>query len=397
MKDKNESIKKFQANPPEILRWEGQQEWQKPRHEVRYFHHRRIEGWSGYVKTTEIKGWVDNIRIALFVEKWKRDHGGEVPTNDEILDWMVNDPYDEFALKNLSESIIKNGVRQQIVVEADGTLLDGNRRYFASLLKLRESEKKNDIKTKQMVNQLPAFVLSPACSQDDLDAVLVEENFVDDCRREWPNFIKAQRVFETYRDLREVGESRPSAITRLVELFGKKKSEIERWIRMMNLIDEFHDFHVSPDEESGRDTKDEYDVKWVSQERFEYFDELTKTEVARTLELDTEFRDKVFERLYAKDFKNFAQVRKLPAIANDPRARDKFMLGDGTKAVEDSIQWVTITGIAKRAMEVNDRILSFARFLGSLTANDIDKLDRQSIDALHEISNKVAEMAEALD
>jgi hypothetical protein len=397
MKDKkNDDMKKFQASAPEILIWDGQLEWQKPRQEVRYFHNRRVEGWSGYVKTDKIKGWVDNVRIALFVEKWKRDNGGKSPTNDEILEWMVNDPHDEFALQKLAENIVKNGVRQQIIIESDGTLLDGNRRYFASLHKLRILEKSEDEIAKQMVSQLPAFVMSPASSPADLDAVLVEENFVDDCRREWPNFIKAQRVFETYKDLKENGYSRVAAIDHLTERFGKKKPEIDRWIRMMNNIAEFHDFHISDDEESGREAKDEYDVMWRSQERFEYFDELTKPEVVRTLDADYELRDKVFDRLYAEDFRNFTQIRKIPAISKDLRARDKFMLLNGREAVDEAIRWVTITGVAKRSMDLQDRIVAFERFLGSLTANDIDSLDRLSIDALRNISAKVAEMAEAI-
>jgi hypothetical protein len=397
MTDKNqEDEKEFQAPPPPILVWEGQSDWQKPRQEVRYFHNRKVDGWSGYVKTAKITGWVDNVRIALFVEKYKRDHGDTDPTNDEILDWMVNDPYNEFALQGLAESIVKNGIRQQIVVQADGTLLDGNRRYFASLYKLRESERKGDASSKQMVSQLPVFVTGPSATAADLDAVVVEENFVDDCRRPWPNFIKAQHVFRKYQELKEDGFNKTTAIAQLLEHFGEKRSQIDRWIRMMNYIEEFQDFHVTGDEELGHDPKDEYDVKWRSQERFEYFDELTKPEVKRILEADAEMRDKVFERLYAKDFKSFAQIRKIPAISKDSRARDKFMVGDGAEAVEDAIQWVTITGAAKRAMDVQDRIMSFAKFLGGLTVNDLGSLDVLSINALKDIARNAATMAESV-
>lgn len=398
MKDKNqkEDEKKFHASPPPILVWEGQSDWQKPRQEVRYFHNRKVDGWSGYVKTEKITGWVDNVRIALFVEKYKRDHGEADPTNDEILDWMVNDPYNEFALQGLAESILKNGVRQQIVVQADGTLLDGNRRYFASLYKLRESERTGDVDAKRMVSQLPAFVTSPSATPADLDAVVVEENFVDDYRRPWPNFIKAQRVFQTYKELKEDDYNKTNAIAWLLEHFGEKRSQIDRWIRMMNYIEEFQDYHVTGDEETGREPKDEYDVKWRSQDRFEYFDELTKPEVKRILESDSEMRDKVFDRVYAKDFKSFAQIRKIPAISKDSRARDKFMVGEGTAAVEDAIQWVTITGVAKRAMDVQDRILSFAKFLGGLTVTDLGSLDVLSINALRDIARNAATMAESV-
>src|SRR6266436_1546057 len=95
-----QKVEQFRSSPPAILVWDGQKEWQKPRHETRYFHRRKTEVWSGYVRTKDIKGWVDNVRIALFVEKWKHDHSGAEPSNNDILDWMVSDPYDEFHLTN---------------------------------------------------------------------------------------------------------------------------------------------------------------------------------------------------------------------------------------------------------------------------------------------------------
>jgi hypothetical protein len=397
MQKKNrEKLERFQTTPPGILSWRGQNEWEQPRHKVRFFHHRPVAGWSGYVKTTDIHGWVNNVRIALFVEKWKRDHKGAAPTNDEILDWMVTDPYGEFELPSLGESIVKNGVRQEIVIKADGTLLDGNRRYFASLYKLRESKKSGDSEVERMVSHLPAFVLSPTCTDVDFDSVLVEENFVDDCRRAWPNFIKAQRVFDAYKELTGGEQSKASVIATLVERFGMKKPHLERWIKMMNYIEEFHLFHVSGDDDEGVLPKDEYEVKWQSQKYFEYFDELTKPDVAKALDNDLELRDKVFERLFDNDFRNFKQIRSLPAISRDLRARDKFMLGDGQEAVDDAIDWVSVVGLTRKALQVNDRVLSFAKFLGSLTASDIDRLDPMALDALHEIAEKVSEMAKAV-
>src|SRR2546426_8858935 len=104
-------VEQFKASPPAILVWDGQEEWQKPRYEVRFFHRRKVDVWSGFVQTRDIRGWVDNVRIALFVEKWKRDHGGALPTNEEILQWMLRDTFDEFDLASLADSIVKNGVR----------------------------------------------------------------------------------------------------------------------------------------------------------------------------------------------------------------------------------------------------------------------------------------------
>jgi hypothetical protein len=392
----NAQVEQFKSSAPPILVWDGQQAWQKPQYEVRYFHRRRTEVWSGYVRTKDVKGWVENVRIQLFVEKWARDQAGAVPTNDDILQWMLQDPNDEFHLGSLADSIVKNGVRQPIVVTSEGVLLDGNRRYFAALMKLLEAEKGVDKTALPMVSNLPAYVLSPACGKEDFEHVLVEENFVDDCRRPWPNFIKARKVYEAYLELREAAISRSAAVVQLTEVFGIKKSPIERFIKMMQFIEEFHDYHSSEDEDTGRVAKDEYEIKWKTQKYFEYFDELSKAQVVNALSADLEFRDKVFEKLYADDFVNFVQIRKLPAIASDRKARDKFMLGTGPEAIQQAIEWVTVTGIAKKALDNNDRVTSFKRFLESLTAPEIDKLDPLVVGELAEIARKVATMATAI-
>ncbi len=385
----------FESTPPPILSWEGQKNWQKPRFEARYFHRKRIEVWNGYVRTRDVKGWVDNVRIELFVEKWKRDNHGLPPGNEDILQWMKNDPYDEFDLKSLGESIVNNGVRQPIVVTSDGVLLDGNRRYFAALMMLEKSEQEHAPDISEMVSQLPAYVLSPTCEPSEYDSVLVEENFVDDCRREWPNFIKAKKVFEAYGEMRERGKSRSEALSDLVVRFGILRSRAERFIKMMDLIQEFHDHHSTNDEESGQQAKDEYEVRWRAQKYFEYFDELHKTRVLNTLDNDPELRTKVFERLYDGDFSSFAQIRKVPEIAADRRARDKFILGSGKRAVDEAIEWVTVVGVAKKALNNNDRITSFLRFLLSLTAEEMENLDPVAITELKNISTKVADMANA--
>ena len=157
-----------------------------------------------------------------------------------------------------------------------------------------------------------------------------------------------------------------------------------------------NDESESDDDSFMRAAKDEFEVKWQSQKYFEYFDELTKPVVAKALDADLELRDKVFDRLFDNDFRNFKQIRSLPAIAADLRARDKFMLGDGEAAVNEAIDWVSVVGLTKKALQVNDRILSFAKFLGSLTASDIDRIDLLTVSALREISDKVAEMADAI-
>jgi hypothetical protein len=387
-------VTNFKSSPPPILVWDGQESWQKPRYEVRYFHRRRVEVWNGYVRTKSVVGWVQNVRIDLFVEKWMRDHKTP-PTNEDILEWMVSDPNHEFHLETLADSILKNGVRQKIVITSEGTLLDGNRRYFAALMSLRKAEKSNDKDAIQIVSSLPAYVLSPGCQKADLDAVLVEENFVDDCRIPWPNYIKAKRVYETYKELRE-NHTKPQAVGELTAQFGIPKAHVERFLKMMDYIQEFQDHHSQEDEETGKKAKDDFDIRWRVQEYFEYFDELTKTQVLNTLINDHDLRDKVFERLYDGDFASFVQIRKLPAIAADRVARDKFMtLDGGPKAVESAIAWVTAAGIARKAMANDERIIGFKNFLQTLTALEISSLNREAVADLQVIAEMVTNMTNA--
>lgn len=390
------NAKEFKATPPTILTWEGQQPWQEPRLEVRYFHNKKIDVWSGYVKTRAIKGWVDNVRIELFVEKWKRDHRGVLPSNDDILEWMMRDQYDEFKLPELAESIVKNGVRQPVVVTSNGDLLDGNRRYFASLMKFNDAENKGDRTTLGMVSQLPAYVLSPSCMKADFDSVLVEENFVDDCREKWPNFIMARKVHEAFKEMKSAGVSKRDAFQDLTERYGITRSRVDYYIKAMDAIEEFEDFHLEEDEEEGKVPKDAYEIKWKAQRYFDHFAELSSSRVQKVLENDSDFRAKVFERLFDGDFVNYTQIRKLPMIAVDRLARGKFMMGIGQEAVKEAIEWVTITVVAKKAINNDERIASFKHFLENLGAKEIDELDPISITELEEISEKVVEMAKAV-
>jgi hypothetical protein len=388
--------KEFKSSPPSILQWEGQQSWQEPRLEVRYFHKKKIDVWSGYVPINKIKGWVDNVRIELFVERWKRDNKGAMPMNDDILEWMIRDKNEEFKLPELAESIVKNGVRQPVVVTSDGDLLDGNRRYFASLMKFNEASTKGDKATLAMVCQLPAYVLSPSCTKADFDSVLVEENFVDDCREKWPNFIKARKVYEAFRDMRDTGISKRDAFAELMERYGVTRSRVDYYIKAMDSIEEFEDFLLEEDEDEGRVPKDAYEIKWKAQNYFDHFAELSKTQIQKTLENDPEFRAKVFERLFDGDFVNYNQIRKLPVIAGDRVARGKFMMETGQAGVKSAIDWVNMTVVAKKAINNDERIASFKRFLDNIGAKEIDDLDPISIAELQEILEKVVNMAKSV-
>src|SRR5579885_1142080 len=102
------------------------------RQEEREFNRKRYLGWFGYAKIHDLRAWVDNPRIGILVDKWKKTHPGD-PNNYELLDIMLEysesanqpqDPNDDDSgrkstkndLLELAENIQLNGIRHALIV-----------------------------------------------------------------------------------------------------------------------------------------------------------------------------------------------------------------------------------------------------------------------------------------
>src|SRR5439155_27390754 len=97
------------------------------------FHMMEVPMNCGFVKTTDIKLWEDNVRLDIFIGQFKEQNGRK-PSSAELLDIMLRNlqlpgvgPEDQFKIPELAESIANNGVRQPPILDLDGTPLDGNR------------------------------------------------------------------------------------------------------------------------------------------------------------------------------------------------------------------------------------------------------------------------------
>jgi ParB/Sulfiredoxin domain len=101
------------------------------------FHNRSLDVYPTEIKFEEIEFWPENYRTVLafdILEAQKSKRLSRISL-EEITDFLAH--RDDFELVDLAHSIERNGLRVPLIVLDDGTLLDGNRRYFACSYLLR--------------------------------------------------------------------------------------------------------------------------------------------------------------------------------------------------------------------------------------------------------------------
>src|SRR5690349_6179349 len=85
-------------------------------------------GWLGVVQLENIEYWVDNRRTDRQLTQLKNSIH-TVPNSDMLYDALKDDP--ELEIERLARDIIKNQLREPIILSYDKVLLDGNRQYLA--------------------------------------------------------------------------------------------------------------------------------------------------------------------------------------------------------------------------------------------------------------------------
>jgi hypothetical protein len=242
--------------------------------EKKRFHTTLADVWIGDVDYTEICGWIGNPRTEMHARQFQESHGRE-PTDDEMFATVLTDEESKESLhiRELAKSIYQSQIRVPLVLTRDKKLLDGNRRYYANLLVLREIARPTE---RDGFRNLPAVVLADEISPELEDAIMTEYNFKSDYRQSWPYYVKAFRVYADHN----------GGMTK-VELKAKYDQEwrnLSKWIKAAELCDYFLEFHDHS----------------VSSERFAYenliiFDEMMRRYPRRFD--DRSFREAIFELL----------------------------------------------------------------------------------------------------
>jgi hypothetical protein len=385
-----------------------------PRPVVRRFHGREVPLWLGKVHIDDIEGYVENLRLKFYLNRWKAKKGptGRTPTTDDIYEIMVEADNEEkreskkpFQIERIADNIVRNQVREPIILYCNGKqtaeLWDGNRRYYGSK-HITKVDKEEYIEARERIQWLPAYVfLSTGDPTEDKlirHDILVECNFVDPEQIAWPSYVKAEQIYNEYQKRMSIDPT-DQVLSRqvkdeLAKEFGlgdKKWRRADRWIKMYDLTFQFKEYQ---EEEREREATE---VDLLVQERFEYFDELSKASVFGVLRDDTDVRDRVFDWLWDGKFKAFEDVRKVPKIVTDPVAWQQAN-EPGEDAVRRAIETVIANNPArlKDKTAANGKIKQFAAWLDSFRREEYKTLDAEALDSLKLIVKDVAKITRAL-
>jgi hypothetical protein len=328
------------------------------------FHERSVAVREGFVRTRDIQLWGENQRIDIHLNQFQQAHGRQ-PNAEELLSIMLGKMSlpgvtedDQFEISELARSVATNGVRKPPIIDREGNLLDGNRRVTACYYILNSSD--FDADQKKRAEWLQVWQLTEHATDEDREAVIVSLNFEPDYKQDWPEYVKARKVYAFWQGLLSLeGRANPSP-ARQTELrrtiarrFAIKTDRVTRYINMVELTDEFEDYHVV---ERG---KDKFAVKHKAEKYFQYFEELGKGRrngILQTLNDDEGFKSLVYDLLYDDKFKNWAQIRELKSVYNDDDAMLYLREAADLKGKEAQVKVETAIAMAKASREIERKV-----------------------------------------
>lgn len=339
----------------------------EPKPELKVFHKEKMLGWSGSVNIGKIHGWAENRRIALFKHKCEMQFG-RTPTDDEIYKFMLSEP--EFHIRELARSIFYNGVKVPIILDSDGTLLDGNRRYVATRRAIE-----NNPDAKDELENMPAWVLGEDATALDKQKILVECNFVDDWRVKWPPYIKAATVYEDYVD-------RGTDYDVLTERYDLTKTQLRTIVKVMGIIEEFMNFHNNSDESIR-----------VAYEYYHFFEE-AHNKFRSKLDSDPDFKEQFFTWMLQGKFAQMKQVTKLGEVRDNEEAWDRIRKDD-PDAVKAAIYIVDGEKL-QGGLDGEKKIKRAIKLLRELKEHEIASMSKKTLQELQGTLTEVVRMAQSV-
>ncbi|MBU1211047.1 MAG: hypothetical protein KJ587_07225 [Alphaproteobacteria bacterium] len=346
------------------------------------FHEREVAVTEGFIRTRDIKLWDGNERLDIHLNQFQQAYGRK-PNAEELLAIMQGsmplagiDEVDQFGIQSLAKSIAVNGVRKPPIIDTDGTLLDGNRRVTACYLILNSTT--FTAEERQRAEWLKVWQLTPHATESDRDSVIVSLNFEPDYKQDWPEYVKARKVYDEWEGLLALEPRANPTASRQKEIrksiarrFALATDEVSRYINMVKLATEFEDYHVNDR------NKDQYAAKHRAADKFQYFDELNKGKnpggVNWALNADENFKNLVFDLLYENKFQDWKRIRDLKHVAqNDEavgvlrQAREQPDLEVARELVDDAISLARTNRAEQRQAGANTRIRVFAEWFADL-------------------------------
>ena len=277
--------------------------------ENRYFNGMSITLHRTEGDGSQIKGWVENPRVDMILNRWRNANYmsvDAVPDDEEMLQLMLD--YDDgknFSIQDLGEDVKRNGVREPIVVTWDGTLIDGNRRKFAVMWAL--SNKGGATPDQQhRLRRIPMFVLPEGTTNDDRQAIIIQENYAPSLKNEWPPYVTNGRIYRRYQELSNQFPSEQDLDIRrrvLREFPRFDVTGIRNRINTWELIEEFRADYG--------DKYNEDDLSAKINKDFNYFLQANDTFRNKNVFSESEFKELLFDGIQKDLFPSFASVRRL--------------------------------------------------------------------------------------
>lgn len=342
----------------------------EPRIENRLYHGTIVALWRGTVRISKVQGWANNPRLELEMKRWANDYAEQKINQEQLYDIMKRTK--GFRLKELSDNIKVNGLREPIVLTYNGKLLDGNRRYFAVKFAY---EKAGTPAEKENLEKIPAFVLMKDATEQDEQNILVEENFSPSLKIEWPDYVKAQHIRRAY-------DEEGLSISKIASKFGWSAPKVRDTIEIGKITDRFITYATGR-EETGDEDEDSrggglglsgLDAENMAAQNYQYFNEAKKSFLDHLYD-DSDFAE-MFYNLIAKEnfFKSFHEVRCTYDGYNDPTGRIIMEKGEpgGGKDLKALIQMKKSK--IERDQTVEEKITKFAEFLNTIKAEEINNI-----------------------
>ena len=334
--------------------------------ETRHFNGIQIPLYRTEGDVSQVNGWVENPRVDMILNRWRnaRHVSADVPpTDDEMLELMLNFDDGSFAIQDLGEDVKRNGVREPITVTWDGTLIDGNRRKFAVMWALSDRGGATN-EQHQLLARVPMFVLPKNAPDIQKQSIIIQENYAESLKKEWPQVVTNGRIYRRYQELAsQFPHEQELAIRQRVrrEFPRFSTTEIRNRINTWNLIEEFRADYSDEDNED--------DLEAGINKSFQYFRQANDTYRNKNVFSEPEFKELLFNGIQNELFPSFAAVRRLEEIYRNPRATEIFLEGEGLSGTGLRSNFDRATGVANH--EEATKNLTLERRLESI----IDSID----------------------
>ncbi|MBU1692458.1 MAG: ParB N-terminal domain-containing protein [Verrucomicrobia bacterium] len=345
------------------------------------FHNKRLDVYPTEVKFEDIVFWPENYRTILPFDLLEAQKGKVLSkiSLPEITEFLAQRP--DLELVDLADSIARNGVRVPLIVLDDGTLLDGNRRYFACSYLLHRAELEKQARP-QVLDEIPVLVIkSDAIDERTRFKILAEANYVRDFKVEWPLDVKAGVINHYFHNcLKEGRMTEDQAYDEIKDVFGEDRSKVDAYVESVSISNEFINSVPAARKNEFRERV---------QGKFLYFWEFRNKALRGRAPLDSKGElpkvKKLFFKMIETDrFNNFKQVEPMIRAVRDDYTWELLASSQGSKI--DQVEALYKEQKAIRSAE--DKIRNFLRWLRQENPQSFTKAAMKLLEELASLVSK---------